>query len=104
MVGPAWSAAAVGPDPSETPQSIDRIVGREGRGRGRPTGRGMPAAPPASSWLVVTRPRPDRMTRPTKGTAMTRMTQTASGDDVHPYDFVRRRRWSAVTPPRITRH
>ena len=35
---------------------------------------------------------------------MTRMTQTASGDDVHPHDFVRRRRWLAVTPPRATRH
>jgi hypothetical protein len=35
---------------------------------------------------------------------MTRMIQTASGDLVHPYDFVRRRRWSSVPPPRPTRH
>ncbi len=31
---------------------------------------------------------------------MSRMIQTPSGDDIHPQDFVRRRRWAAVSPPR----
>ena len=32
-----------------------------------------------------------------KGTPMTRMTETPSGDYIHPKDFVRRRRWAAPT-------
>ena len=34
---------------------------------------------------------------------MRKLIQTESGDYMHPYDFVQRRRWAAVATPRATR-